>query len=74
MIIHNASPLLSHGNRLGRKTVLTLLEAGLKATDPYENTKKMIRIHDGQLIIDHEDFSRPRGQAPLVFDLSDVAR
>ncbi len=72
MNILNTANLISHGNTSGRKTVLELLEAGLKATDPYENTKKMIRIHDGQLIVGHKDFSRPLGREPLVFDLSKV--
>jgi len=72
MSIPNTTELKSHGNIHGRKTVLQLLEAGLKATDPYENTTKMIRIHDGQLIVGHKDFSRPLGREPLVFDLSKV--
>ena len=72
MIIQNTPQLLSHGNVSVRTTILDILEAGLQATDPYENTKKMIRINDGHLIVGHEAFSRLHGQAPLVFDLSDV--
>jgi glycerate 2-kinase len=72
MSIQNTAELTSHGNIPGRKTVLTLLEAGLEATDPYENTTKMIRIQDGQLIVGHKAFSQPLGHEPLVFDLSSV--
>ena len=40
MVIRNRVELTSHGNREARKKVLSILEAGLQAPDPYENTKK----------------------------------
>lgn len=72
MTIRNRTELTSHGNIAGRKIVLDILEAGLKAPDPYENTRKMVRIENGKLIVGHPDFSEPPGQEPLVFDLSEV--
>ena len=37
-MIKNRETLLSHGNIEGRKVVLDILEAGLEAPDPYEQT------------------------------------
>ena len=71
MVIKNREILTSHGNIEGREIVLDILEAGFKATDPYENTKKLIRLKDGKLIIGHKDFD-PAGHGILKFDLSDV--
>lgn len=72
MRIKNLERLTSHGNVGGRKAVLEIFEAGLEAADPYENVKKLIRIENGKLIVGHKAFSRPLGQEPLVFDLSQV--
>jgi len=72
MRIKHAERLTSHGNVDGRKAVLEIFEAGLEAADPYENVKKLIRIENGKLIVGHKAFSRPLGQEPLVFDLSQV--
>ena len=74
MAIENRAELISHGNQKGRETVLAILEAGLKAPGPYayENTQKMVRIVDGNLIVGHPDFSLPSGQEPIVFDLSKI--
>lgn len=63
---------MSHGNAAGRAVVLDILEAGLRAPDPYENTRKLVRIEGQKLIVGHPDFSEPPGQEPLVFDLSAV--
>jgi glycerate 2-kinase len=57
MIISNKGQLLSHGNVEGRKRVLKIMEAGLAKTDPYENARKLLSIHNGQLQIGHSDFS-----------------
>lgn len=72
MIIRNREKLISHGNIDGRKTVLDIIEAGFAASDPYENTRKLIRVQDGKLIVRHPDLSQPPGLEPLVFDLSKV--
>ncbi len=87
MAIRNRAELISHGNNKGRETVLDILESGLKAPDPYENTKKMVRIENGNLIVGHPDFydplrqklifgypdsAKPLSQEPIVFELSKV--
>ena len=76
MRILNADSLTSHGNVRGRKAVLDILEAGMVAADPYENTRKLLRVEGGKLIVGNPDFE-PRG-APRrgyeVFDLSRVGR
>ena len=35
MLVKNYSNLISHGNIVGRKTVLRVIEAGLDAANPY---------------------------------------
>ncbi len=72
MIITNRDALLRHGNSAGREIVLDVLEAGLAAPDPYANVKKIVRIEDGRLVVGHPDFSQPRGQPSLYFDLSAI--
>ena len=84
MGIKNRAELISHGNSKGRQAVLDIFESGLKAPDPYENTRKLVRVENGNLIIGHPEFSRPLGpeslvdvsrpsrQEPLVFELSKV--
>jgi glycerate-2-kinase len=85
MIIKNAKELASHGNKDGRRAVLEILEAGLRAADPYENVKKLIRVEEGKLIVGYEESgptrlpylhaenrSRVENRVPLVFDLSQV--
>jgi len=87
LAIKNRAELTSHGNNKGRETVFDILEAGLKAPDPYENTRKMVRIVNGNLVVGHPDFAEPPGQElivgypdsakppgrePIVFELSKV--
>ena len=72
MIIKNRNVLLSHGNVAGRRIVLDIMEAGLTAPDPYENTKKVVRLENGKLILGHPDFSQPPGQEPVVYHLKDI--
>jgi glycerate 2-kinase len=85
MIIQNRAALTSQGNVRGRHVVLDIIEAGLQAADPYENTKNLLRIHDGKLLVGHpasqqagrreSDGSLSREgtrQGQLVFDLSAV--
>ena len=71
-IIQNTEELLSHGNVGGRRVVLDILEAGLRASDPYESVRKLVRVEDGKLIVGCENAAAPQGQKPLVFDLSRV--
>ena len=72
MIIKNRAALLSHGNTTGRQTVLDIIETALAAPDSYENTKKVVRLENGKLILGHPDMSQPPGQEPVVYDLKDV--
>jgi glycerate 2-kinase len=76
MRIRNADVLTSHGNRQGREAVVQILEAGLQAGDPYHNTRKLLRVEDGKLIVGHPDFE-PAGSPETgndVYDLSKVGR
>jgi glycerate-2-kinase len=74
--ILNPETLLSHGNLHGRQAVLEILEAGLKAADPYNNILKLVRIKDGKLVVGCMDFE-PEGSpvsGDQVYDLSEVDR
>ena len=51
MIIKNWDQLTSHGDRAGREVALSILEAGLQAADPYENTKRLVRIDGHRLLV-----------------------
>ena len=59
--IKNADILSSHGNIEGRKVVLQILEVGYRAADPYPNTRKLVHIKNGKLLIGSD-----------IFDLSEV--
>jgi glycerate-2-kinase len=48
--------LTSHGNIRGRKIVAEILESGLEAADPYNNTQKLFRIENDRLIIGNPHF------------------
>ncbi|MBN2074048.1 MAG: DUF4147 domain-containing protein [Dehalococcoidales bacterium] len=72
MIIKNLDELLSHGNTTDRRVVLDIMETALAAPDPYENTKKVVRLEGNKLIIGNPEFSEPVGQEPVEYDLDDV--
>jgi glycerate-2-kinase len=68
--------LVSHGNVKGRNAVLEILEAGLEAADPYNNTRRLIRFEDGRLVVGNREFEpaeTPRS-GDEVYDLSKVGR
>ena len=74
--IQNMGVLLSAGNLPGRKAMLQILEAGLKAADPYPNTRKLIRVENGKLIVGNKEFE-PSGtprSGDEVYDLSRIGR
>lgn len=76
MRILNKDTLVSHGNVEGRKAVVEILEAGLEAADPYNNTRKLFRIENGKLIVGNKDFE-PAGTSKSgdeVYDLSKIGR
>ena len=56
MRILNKTMLTGHGNRVGRKIVTELLDAGLDAVDPYSRVKKLVQVKDGKIILDNRDF------------------
>ena len=56
MRIRNMNSLTNHGNVCRRRLVAKILEAGLTAADPYKNSKMLVRIKDGKLIVGHTYF------------------
>ncbi len=76
MRILNAEALCSHGNVVGRKHMVEILEAGLRAADPYYNTLQMMRVEKGRLIVGAPDFE-PSGMpvsGPEIIDLHKIGR
>lgn len=74
--ITNVDQLVSHGNVEGRKDMVEILEAGLRASDPYNMTSALMHLEGDILTFDHPDFYT-RGdpnQEPEVVDLSQVDR
>ncbi len=72
--IQNIESLVSHGNVNGRKVMVEILEAGLEAADPYNNTRRLIRTQGEKLVVGDKDFE-PRGTPKTgdeVYDLSEV--
>ncbi len=76
MRILNHDALTSHGNRRGRQAIVEILEAGLQAADPYNNTKKLVRVRNNKLIVGHPDMTPPGSPqtGDEVFDLAQVGR
>ena len=72
MAIINSAELISHGNRIGREAVVTIFDSALTASNPYGNTRKMVRIINDNLVVGHPHFSLPLGQEPIKFDLAKV--
>jgi glycerate 2-kinase len=73
MIVNNVEALTSHGNVEGRTAVLDIIEAGLRAADPYPNIQKMIRVEDGEVRIGHAHYAvgeTVNAPLPLRVDLS----
>ena len=76
-LIKKIDTLTSHGNVEGRRTVLTILEAGLKAADPYSRARRLIAAEGCKLIIGVKDMQASTSEGkpitePLIFDLSKV--
>ena len=44
MRIKNIDSLNGHGNIEGRRIMTDLLETGLEASDPYYNTKDLVKV------------------------------
>ena len=76
MRISNYEDLTCHGNVKGRKIVADIVEAGLSAGNPYENTLKLLSVKENKLIFAHKEMETagdPRS-GPAVYDLSDLDR
>ncbi len=74
--IQNREMLLSTGHLAGRKAALEILEAGLQASDPYPNARKLIRLEEGKLIVGHRAFE-PAGSprsGDEAYDLSRIGK
>jgi len=74
--IQNVDALVSTGNVAGRKAMVEILEAGLGAADPYDNTRKLIRVEDGRLIVGNREFE-PTGSPRTgdeVYDLAETGK
>lgn len=56
MRILNSDRLTSHGNREGRRIAAEILEAGLQAADPYDNTRRLLWIEGDTLHIGNDLF------------------
>jgi len=72
MILKNREEVVSHGNAGGRGLVADIIEAGLEAVDPYVNTRKLIRIEDGQLRIGGPPEMDLSGYGEEAIDLSQI--
>jgi len=74
--IINYHELTDHGNKEGRKILADIMEAGLSAADPYNNTLELARMEGGKLIFEGLDFETkgdPRSGA-AVYDLDAIDR
>ena len=74
--IINTEDLVSHGNIKGRADLISIIEAGLQASDPYNNTLRMIRVENGNLIAGGPEFD-PQGSPKTgaeVIDLNKIGR
>ena len=74
--ITNLLSLTNHGNIEGRKILADIMDTGITAVDPYENTLELVRIEDKKLIFEGIDFE-PKGDprsGPAVYDLEIIER
>ena len=60
MHIKNVEELLNHGDRELRRDLINTIEAALKHVDPYELTKGLVELVDGQLRIGNCKFDMDR--------------
>jgi glycerate-2-kinase len=73
--ILNMEALTSHGNIAGRKAMAAILEAGLEASDPYYNTKKLLRLEGNTLTVGGGKEFEPTGTpwtGDRIFDLTKI--
>jgi glycerate 2-kinase len=72
MHIKNRGEIVAHENSRGREILVDIIEAGLAAVDPYLNTRKLIRVEKGKLIIGGCPEMDLSGYGDEVVDLSRV--
>ena len=74
--ILNLASLTSHGNRRGRADILSIIEAGMRAADPYTHTLELLHVEDGTLIVGNPSYlpvdSSETGDS--IFDLEKLGR
>ncbi len=76
MRIVNYEDLTCHGNIEGRKIIAEIMEAGLSAGNPYQNTRKLISL-DGDILTFYHPDMIPEGDprsGPAMIDLKDIDR
>ena len=56
MRILNKDTLLSHSNKALRSDALDIIESGMTACDPYENTRKLLQLESGKLTVGGKQF------------------
>ena len=74
--ITNLEALTNHGNIEGRKILADIMDYGLTAVDPYENTKELVKREGKILTFDGIDFEAkgdPKS-GPAVYDLDSIDR
>jgi glycerate 2-kinase len=74
--ILNTEQLTSHANIAGRQAMVSILEAGLQAADPYNNTRELLQRDGNRLILNNPGFepSEAPVSGPQVIDLDAVDR
>jgi glycerate-2-kinase len=75
--ILNKDRLLCHGNTEAKKIALDILEAGLKASDPYYNVKQLIRRDGKNLRVGNpmfEPYGDPKAGHEEVINLEQIDR
>lgn len=74
--ILNADTLTDHGHVMGRRAMLDILEAGLRAADPYYATLTALKLERDTLTVGHPLYE-PQGTplpGPEVIDLRTIKR
>lgn len=74
--ILNSDALTTHGNIAGRQAMVSILEAGLRAADPYNNTRELLQRVGNRLILDNPGFEPTDApvSGPQIIDLDAVER
>jgi len=71
--ILNAANLVAHGNIPGRQALVQILEAGLQAADPYNNTMRLLSRDGHRLVVGNPEFE-PDGSPVSGYEIIDLDR